>query len=347
MTQDPKIAQAVTPVPASKIKTELALTTVGVVLPATMAEVTSLAQYMAKCDKAIPAFMRNNPGECMSVIMDGINWQMNPFALARQRYVVNDIGAYMSQVIAAVVKSRAPIVERVINPTYTGDGQALKCSFKLHHRETGEEITYESPPIGEIKVQNSPLWKTEPRQQLYYYSMRAMARRHFPDVLLGAYDVEEAHAMRDVTPKQPVENALDDGDEAPVHVHQGEVIEPERKEAQREPAEEATTYDPETGEITGISEEEAERMRQGEHIDRGEPDEEGQTGLGLTEPAELTPDHIYTNLVKGCKACLTAKDYGAWRVDNMTAETRKQIGGDRWKALGKIMAEVEERVGWL
>jgi hypothetical protein len=42
-----------------------------------------------------------------------------------------------------------------------------------------------------IEAQNSPLWKNDPDQQLFYYSSRAFCRRHFPDVLLGVYSRDE------------------------------------------------------------------------------------------------------------------------------------------------------------
>jgi hypothetical protein len=40
-------------------------------------------------------------------------------------------------------------------------------------------------------VKNSPLWKGDVDQQLFYYSVRAFARRHFPDVMMGIYTVDE------------------------------------------------------------------------------------------------------------------------------------------------------------
>ena len=61
--------------------------------------------------------------------------------------------------------------------------------------DEGEEVPLESPEIGKIQPKNSPLWKTDPDQQLGYYTIRAWARRHRPDVLLGVYDREEAATM--------------------------------------------------------------------------------------------------------------------------------------------------------
>lgn len=64
-----------------------------------------------------------------------------------------------------------------------------------------------SPPLGQITVKNSPLWKTDPDQQLAYYTGRSWARRYAPEMLLGIYDVDELEGVaigptraRDVTP---------------------------------------------------------------------------------------------------------------------------------------------------
>jgi len=66
-------------------------------------------------------------------------------------------------------------------------------------------VEYATPEIRNIKVQNSPLWKNDPDQQLSYAAARSLARRHFPDVLLGVYTPEEMaeETMREVTPSGP------------------------------------------------------------------------------------------------------------------------------------------------
>ena len=72
-------------------------------------------------------------------------------------------------------------------------------------REGGAALIYSSPRVGQITPKNSPLWKSDPDQQLCYYSIRAWARRHMPGVLLGIYAVEELQqiVVKDVTPPPP------------------------------------------------------------------------------------------------------------------------------------------------
>ena len=182
----------------------------GRLMPANFGQVIEFAQMMCKAGLAIPKHLRDNPGICMSVIQRSLAWELDPWAVATKTYAVNDILAYESQLIAAVVKKWAPIKERVIPYKFSGEGGELMCSITLHHNETDEEIFYASPKKKDITVQNSPLWKSDPQQQLGYYTIRALARRHFPEILMGVYDREEVMSMRDITPAMAVDNLLND-----------------------------------------------------------------------------------------------------------------------------------------
>ena len=234
MSDDTQAARDLAPVQyASKLKSQIPMVS-GMAMPESWQQVVEFSQYMAKGGIAIPKHLRNEPGACMSVIQRSMAWEMNPWAVATKTYSVNDVLAYEAQLIAAVVKKCAPVREKVWNPVYSGEGPTRQCTITVHHAETGEKITYISPVIGKtfsagtkepapdyegIWPKNSPLWRFEPDQQLFYYSIRAMARRFFPDILLGVYDREEAYAMRDVTPANengPVNFLNDDAhDSAP------------------------------------------------------------------------------------------------------------------------------------
>lgn len=70
----------------------------------------------------------------------------------------------------------------------------------------GKEKTYETPAYDDITIKNSPLWHGDPDQQLAYYAARGWARRHRPDIIMGAYSKEEVEEMserkvRNVTPE--------------------------------------------------------------------------------------------------------------------------------------------------
>lgn len=166
-----------------------------------VSQIMEVAKLMAVSRTGVRKHLRDNPGACMAVAMQAFEWGMNPFAVANKSYEVNDQIAWESQLINAVILRRAPIRGR-FRCEYSGEGAQRKCHLEVDTKD-GETITYESPVIGSITVKNSPLWKSDPDQQLYYYSSRAMCRRYFPDVLLGVYaeDEIEPRTERDATPK--------------------------------------------------------------------------------------------------------------------------------------------------
>jgi len=170
-----------------------------------MGQVMEFSKLMAVSGQAVPKHLRATPGACLAVSLQAMNWHMDPFAVANKSYMVNDRIAYEAQLIHAVIEQRAPIKGR-LKGKYEGEGAKRVCVLTAISQEDGDTIEYRSPEIGSITTKNSPLWKSDPDQQLWYYSARAMCRRHFPDVLLGVYEKEEiqhADGLRDVTPTEP------------------------------------------------------------------------------------------------------------------------------------------------
>jgi hypothetical protein len=165
-----------------------------------MLEVMEFAKMMAVSDVAVRKHLRGNPGACLGVTIQAFEWRMSPFAVANKSYAVNDQLAYEAQLIHAVILTRAPIKGRPKH-VYTGEGGKRKLKVWAVTLD-GETVEYESPEIGSIKPKNSPLWVNDPDQQLHYFSVRSWCRRHFPEVILGVYAVDElGPETKDVTPK--------------------------------------------------------------------------------------------------------------------------------------------------
>lgn len=186
--------------PSSSVALGSITTAGGVsIVPQSLGEVMEFARMMAMSRTAVRKHLRENPGACFAVAMQAFRWGMDPYAVASKSFEVNDQIAYEAQLIAAVINKNAPIKDR---PTYeySGDGPSRRCKVTVE-TTTGQRLSYESPPKSQIKPQNSPLWTSDPDQQLAYYAVRALARRHFPDILMGVYDPEEAESMTDVTPR--------------------------------------------------------------------------------------------------------------------------------------------------
>ncbi len=176
-------------------------------------EVMEFAKMLSISGVAVPKHLRNCPGACLGIVLQAIEWRMSPFAVANKSYSVSDRLAYEAQLIHAVALQRAPIKGR-IKFEFAGDGPLRCCRAwaRLTDDDGGEIVDYTSPKIGEIKVKNSPLWVSDPDQQLTYYSVRALCRRHFPDVLMGIFAPDEFDApalARDVTPKATLTEKLD------------------------------------------------------------------------------------------------------------------------------------------
>ncbi len=175
------------------------------IAPQSFADVVEFAKDMSRAGAAIPKHLRDNPGACMAVAMQAFEWNMSPFAVANKSYVVSDRVAYEAQLIAAVVNTRSGITGR-LKYKFEGEGAALRCT--VTGVIDGEELVYTSPRFDQITTKNSPMWKYDSQQQLGYYSARAWARRHVPEVILGVYDREEMEIAAasdpiDITPPSP------------------------------------------------------------------------------------------------------------------------------------------------
>lgn len=182
---------------------------VGGIMFQNMSEVLEFAKLMSVADVAVPKHLRGNPGACLSIVTQALEWRMSPFSVANKSYSVNDRLAYESQLIHGVVEARAPLKQR-LRCAYDGEGQERVCIVTGHFKGEIDPVEYRSPKFKDITPKNSPLWKSDPDQQLWYYSVRAFARRYCPDVLLGIYSEDElkdsggtAEGAVDITPKQP------------------------------------------------------------------------------------------------------------------------------------------------
>lgn len=215
MTDTPAPGTAVVAQPASKI--DLAAISAqergggAMFLPATMKECLDFATVMAKSDFAIPPKFRGNPGACLAVTIQASRWGADPFGVIQKAYVTKSKDgseriAYEAQLVAAVVNTRAPLHGR-LELIYSGDGATRRVKVIGTFRDTGETREIETPMVGKITVKNSPLWVSDPDQQLAYYGMRAWGRRWVPEVLLGIYTPEELQEEALVDQPRPVRQA--------------------------------------------------------------------------------------------------------------------------------------------
>ena len=172
-----------------------------VVAPQTFPEVMMFAEQMSKCS-FVPRHLRGKPADCLAVCLQALRWEMDPFSVAQKTYFANEGGppGYEAQLISAVILSRAPIEGR-LNISWSGSGQDLSCTVVGKFRGDPNPKS-KTCRIATITVKNSPLWKSDPEQQLAYYTTRAWARLYAPDVIMGIYTPDE---LRDVTPAETID----------------------------------------------------------------------------------------------------------------------------------------------
>lgn len=177
---------------------------VGGIAFQSMSELLEFAKLLSVAGTAMPKHLRGNPGACLAVTIQALEWRMSPVAVANQSYEVNDRIAYQSMLIHAVIEARAPLKER-LRGKWEGEGAQRYCVVTGHLKGEIDPVEYRSPTVGNIKVKNSPLWQSDVDQQLWYFATRAWARRYCPDVLLGIYGEDELpqgpERAENITPK--------------------------------------------------------------------------------------------------------------------------------------------------
>lgn len=182
----------------------------------TMMQVMEFAKMLSLSGAAIPKHLRNEPGACLGIVVQALEWRFSPYFVANKSYFVNDRLAYEAQLLHAVVLTRAPIKNNEAHVEYSGEAQKRRARIWVELTSGGIK-EYETPEVGTIPVKNSPLWKGDVDQQLFYYGSRGLARRHFPHVLGGVYSKDELEGSedntgpdkaKDVTPKPSIGERL-------------------------------------------------------------------------------------------------------------------------------------------
>ena len=169
-----------------------------------MKSATGLAELMASSTVTVPKHLQGQPGDCLAIVLQSMNWGMNPFVVAQKTHLVNGTLGYESQLVNAVVQSQGFIVG-TFTYEYAGDGAKMQCRVGAVLRGDSK-ITYgEWLELSSVTTKNSPLWKTNPKQQLGYLQVKNWARAYTPGAILGVYtpDELESSAPRNITPVEP------------------------------------------------------------------------------------------------------------------------------------------------
>lgn len=181
--------------------------------PEIMDRFERIANVMASSKFAVPKHLQGNTGDCLAIIMQSAQWQMDPFAVAQKTHQINGVLGYEAQLVNAVITNRAPITGR-LNFEWYGDwakingkedkswDKGIKVWATLKGETSPREIDVSMGQVGSVR--NSPLWVSDPRQQLAYLAIKRWSRLYTPDVILGVYTPDEIAEREelDVTPVQ-------------------------------------------------------------------------------------------------------------------------------------------------
>ena len=241
--------------------------TVSLVLDSqSMEKMMALAEVMATGVATVPRHLQKNKADCLAVIMQAMQWKMNPFAVAQKTHLVSGTLGYEAQLVNSVINTAAPTKDR-LNYEWYGDWSKVIGKFKevtsksKTDPDTGKPITYRVPDwmmsdekglgvkvwatmkgedeprvldlgLAQCRVRNSPLWADDPRQQIAYLAVKRWSRLHCPDVIMGVYTPEELSEI-DITPLgQTVTGAASQSE--PDEPHEPDLLDDKQVQALRE-----------------------------------------------------------------------------------------------------------------
>ncbi len=188
-----------------------------------------LADVMATGRATLPKHFNGNSADCLAVIMQSMQWKMNPFAVAQKTHLVNGVLGYEAQLVNAVITTCAPVLDR-LHYEWFGEWEKVIGKFTIKSSDKGEyrvpgwkmqdeeglgvkvwaTFRGEDEPrvlellLAQARTRNSTLWADDPRQQLAYLATKRWSRLYCPDVILGVYSPDELEEsvprFRDVSP---------------------------------------------------------------------------------------------------------------------------------------------------
>lgn len=154
----------------------------------------NLAEIMSTAAVSVPAHFRGKPGDCLAVVMQSAQWGMNPFAVAQKTHIVNGALGYEAQLVNAVVQASGAISGRFYYE-YQGDGANVSCRVGAIIKGESAITWGEWLSAATVTTKNSPLWKTNVKQQLGYLQVKNWARAYCPGAILGVYSDDELEAL--------------------------------------------------------------------------------------------------------------------------------------------------------
>lgn len=87
-----------------------------------LGQLTAFADLMAQSAVTVPKHLAGKPADCMAIVMQAMQWGMNPYAVAQKTHLVNGVLGYEAQLVNAVISSSSAIQGR-FHYEYGGAGK--------------------------------------------------------------------------------------------------------------------------------------------------------------------------------------------------------------------------------
>jgi len=169
----------------------IAMASVAMMMDSTkLQSLITFAEMMAKSTISVPDHLRNKPSDCLAIAMQAAQWGMNPFQVAQKTHIVSGRLGYEAQLVNAVVQASGQI-KGGFKYEFEGEGPGLKCRVGAVLRNDSEVTWGEWLCISDVTTKNSPLWKTNPKQQMAYLQTKNWSRLYCPGAILGIYSDDE------------------------------------------------------------------------------------------------------------------------------------------------------------
>lgn len=195
---------------------------------AAMANMMKLADFMASAKSTVPQAYRNNPGDCLAVVMQATQWRMNPYTVAQKTHFINGNIGYEAQLVNAVI-SNSGAIKGQFHYEWFGEWTKVIGKFEIktstkdnktsEYRVPGwnlkdEEglgikiwatLKGETEPrvlellLAQARTRNSTLWADDPKQQIAYLAQKRWTRLYAPGVIMGVYTADE---LEDYQPQE-------------------------------------------------------------------------------------------------------------------------------------------------
>lgn len=217
---------------ALQVRQEPNVSATGLILQSeSFARITEFAKIMAKGVVSIPNHLRGNEADCTAIVMQSMQWGMNPFSVATKTFISpGGQLSYEAQLVNAVINSVGPLegrpeyefigewerilgrVKEMVSDKPNGGKYYVKDWSPQDENGLGVICTYviRGHQPRQIKVllkqcwpRFSTQWATDPQQQICYAAIKKVARREFPDVILGVYTPDELESFnpeREINP---------------------------------------------------------------------------------------------------------------------------------------------------